>query len=125
MISWHAQDLVNRMCCIIEDGKKISMPRYYKQFLFEALAKRLVPAPGKVGVPEIDAAIQETYNERVAEAAEALRKKVAYWTSLRMIAKEEKSMLEGGEAYWADKAERDLASFRAMYSNAEQGRNKI
>lgn len=101
------------------------MPRYYKQRLFEAIAKRLVPAPALVDVEEIDLAIMETYRERVCEAAEALRKKVAYWTQLRMVSKLEKSMLEGGDEYWADKAERDLAAFRALYKNAEQGRNKI
>lgn len=35
MIRWHKADLVNRMYCNIEGGKKISMPRYYKQKLYD------------------------------------------------------------------------------------------
>lgn len=34
MVKWHKADIVNRMYCIIEDGKKISMPRYYKDKLY-------------------------------------------------------------------------------------------
>lgn len=34
MIKWHKNDLENRMYCNIEDGKKISMPRYYKDKIY-------------------------------------------------------------------------------------------
>jgi len=36
MIKWHKSDLENRMCLNIEDGKKISMPRYYKDKLYNS-----------------------------------------------------------------------------------------
>lgn len=31
---WHKNDLLNRMYCPLEDGKKIAMPRYYKLKLY-------------------------------------------------------------------------------------------
>lgn len=34
MVSWHHADLDNRMYVPIEDGKKISMPRYYKERIY-------------------------------------------------------------------------------------------
>ncbi|AXH74468.1 MAG: replication initiator protein [Microviridae sp.] len=34
MANWHVADLVNRMYCNLTDGKKISMPRYYKDRLY-------------------------------------------------------------------------------------------
>lgn len=37
MQSWHYDDLANRLYCVTDDGKKISMPRYYKQKMFTKL----------------------------------------------------------------------------------------
>lgn len=34
MVHWHKSDLENRMYCNLKDGKKISMPRYYKERLY-------------------------------------------------------------------------------------------
>lgn len=34
MEKWHHDDLLNRMYCNLQDGKKITMPRYYKQKLY-------------------------------------------------------------------------------------------
>jgi hypothetical protein len=34
MINWHKKDLLNRMYVPIEDGKKIAMPRYYKDKMY-------------------------------------------------------------------------------------------
>lgn len=34
MIAWHKNDLESRMYCNIDDGKKISMPRYYKDRIY-------------------------------------------------------------------------------------------
>lgn len=31
---WHTKDLTNRMYCNLTDGKKISMPRYYKEKIY-------------------------------------------------------------------------------------------
>lgn len=35
MIRWHREDIDNRMYCNIEDGKKIAMPRYFKNKIYE------------------------------------------------------------------------------------------
>lgn len=35
MIRWHKADLENRMYCNLHDGKKISMPRYYKNKIYD------------------------------------------------------------------------------------------
>lgn len=34
MCRWHKSDLDGRMYCVLQDGKKISMPRYYKDKLY-------------------------------------------------------------------------------------------
>lgn len=36
MVAWHLDDLENRMYCNIPGGKKISMPRYYKQKIYDS-----------------------------------------------------------------------------------------
>lgn len=34
MVQWHYADLENRMYCNLKDGRKISMPRYFKLKLY-------------------------------------------------------------------------------------------
>lgn len=34
MVKWHKADLENRMYCNLTDGKKITMPRYYKEKIY-------------------------------------------------------------------------------------------
>lgn len=34
MVRWHKADLLNRMYCNLEDGKKITMPRYFKDKIY-------------------------------------------------------------------------------------------
>lgn len=43
MIRWHHMDMKERMYCLIEDGKKIAMPRYYKLKIYDD-AQRLEAA---------------------------------------------------------------------------------
>lgn len=31
MVNWHMSDMQNRQYCVLQDGKKIAMPRYYKE----------------------------------------------------------------------------------------------
>lgn len=40
MLQWHKNDLVNRMYCNLTDGKKISMPRYYKDKIYSDLERK-------------------------------------------------------------------------------------
>lgn len=37
MVKWYEADLEERMYCNIEDGKKIAMPRYYKEKLYQKI----------------------------------------------------------------------------------------
>jgi hypothetical protein len=39
MINWHKNDLLNRMYIPIEDGKKIAMPRYFKDKIYTEMEK--------------------------------------------------------------------------------------
>lgn len=34
MVQWHLHDPIDRMYCVLLDGKKVSMPRYYKDKIF-------------------------------------------------------------------------------------------
>lgn len=42
MIQWHKNDLDNRMFCVIADGKKISMPRYYKDRIYNDIERKRI-----------------------------------------------------------------------------------
>lgn len=42
MIAWHLADKNNRMYCNTADGKKIAMPRYYKQRIYEENERKLI-----------------------------------------------------------------------------------
>ena len=33
MIAWHKSDIANRQYCMLKDGKKVSLPRYYRNIL--------------------------------------------------------------------------------------------
>lgn len=44
MIAWHKGDLENRVHCNIEDGKKIAMPRYYRDKIYDDLEKVIIGA---------------------------------------------------------------------------------
>lgn len=39
MIKWHKNDIENRMYCNLKDGKKIAMPRYYKDKIYSEFDK--------------------------------------------------------------------------------------
>lgn len=41
-IKWHKQDAINRMYIPIEDGKKISMCRYYKSKIYEETERQII-----------------------------------------------------------------------------------
>lgn len=41
-IRWHRKDLVNRCYIPIEDGKKIAMPRYYKEKVYSKVQRDLI-----------------------------------------------------------------------------------
>lgn len=58
---WHHADLLNRMHIVIEDGKKISMPRYFKNKIYTDFDRENIAAHQ---APLIEARIQKTINEK-------------------------------------------------------------
>jgi hypothetical protein len=44
MVKWHKKDLLNRMYCNLKDGKKIAMPRYYKDKLYTKHQRQMIGA---------------------------------------------------------------------------------
>lgn len=42
MEKWHKADMLNRMYCNIPDGKKIAMPRYYKDKLYTEMQRKRI-----------------------------------------------------------------------------------
>ena len=44
MLRWHKQDLLNRMYVPIKEGKKIAMPRYYKDKIYTQLQRDVINA---------------------------------------------------------------------------------
>lgn len=42
MVLWHKKDMDNRMYCNIQDGKKIAMPRYYKDKIYDEYERIMV-----------------------------------------------------------------------------------
>lgn len=95
MVQWHKNDLENRMYLNLEEGKKISMPRYYK-----------------------DKVYTEPERERVAFFAR-LKNELRDRDLLRKM--EEKY----GDDYVRLKVTADHAAFEKMYRDAEKDRNKI
>jgi len=42
MQTWHIADHENRMYCNLTDGKKIAMPRYYKQKIYTDEQRKII-----------------------------------------------------------------------------------
>lgn len=42
IIKWHKADLLNRMYCNLPDGKKIAMPKYYKDKIYNDHERKLI-----------------------------------------------------------------------------------
>lgn len=42
VIRYHKDDILNRMCLVIENGKKVAMPRYYKDKIYSEFERTLV-----------------------------------------------------------------------------------
>lgn len=89
-------DLVNRMYITIEDGKKISMPRYFKDKIY-------------------------TDRERKIIGWNAIEKNME-----NMAKKDEEYIRKYGEnEYLRMTIESHIHSFEKMYQNANKNRNKI
>jgi len=65
MIKWHKDDLENRMYVPIKDGKKIAMPRYYKDKIYNEREKdRIVRKMQELAIIE-DKNLQRQYGENI------------------------------------------------------------
>lgn len=94
MKRWHHQDLENRMYCNIQDGKKIAMPRYYKDKLYTEEERLRIAYFGK-------AKYQKAHDQRMEE----LIKEYGYDKAVKMV------------------TEFDKTQFEKMYKNAVKNRN--
>lgn len=47
MVQYHKADLFNRVCCNIPDGKKIAMPRYYKDKIYSESQRAQIASWGR------------------------------------------------------------------------------
>jgi len=65
MIKWHKEDLEQRMYIPMKDGKKIAMPRYYKDKMYsESEKNRIARRMERVG-EELDSELHKKYGENV------------------------------------------------------------
>lgn len=96
ILEWHFSKLEERMYCTLRDGRKVTMPRYYKDKIFSDT------------------------NFETAEKAAIVRKRVAFYTRLRQVAEQRKEEEKGGENYYRDKAENDAAAFRRMHIQSQK-----
>jgi len=110
MKAWHKADLLNRMYVNV-DGKKVSMPRYYKDKIYTRNTEVLNAQGHKTVI---------VVGERERIAAHAKKE------NAKREAEFEQAMLEKyGDDWYRMKVEGDLASFRKMYKNALKNRTKV
>lgn len=96
MKRWHHADLDNRMFCNLEDGKKIAMPRYYKDRIYTEHERK------RVGII--------TRFKMITELNKIVGSKDYEATN---------------PDYFAQKAVSDMHEFNIMYQESEIGRTKI
>lgn len=99
MVQWYKEDLKERMYCNIEDGKKIAMPRYYKEKLYK-----------KIFVDQ-----EEAEHQRIMVGKYQLEK-------LQEKRNQQLSQVKDMEAYNDQKDMRKYAAF-VKQNNKEQSKN--
>lgn len=67
MIKWHKKDIENRMHCNIEGGKKIAMPRYYKDKIYNEFEKLRISNHIKEKAEIEENKLKEKYGENYEE----------------------------------------------------------
>lgn len=55
MIKWHHEDINNRMYCNLQDGKKIAMPRYYKNKIYTDFERKVAGFHTRIRVVQEEA----------------------------------------------------------------------
>lgn len=94
-VKWHKSDLENRMYLVLEGGKKIAMPRYFKDKIYTEEERKRI------------AFFAQIMNEQ--REAEELAARIR----------------EYGDDHVRVKVEADKHEFAKMYRKAVQGRNKV
>lgn len=92
MIKWHHAKICERLYLVIEDGKKIAMPRYYKNKIYDENQRAHI---GQIVAPQV---------------------------RLRAEIVEHEMLHRYGEDYHRMKIEYEKNSFKKMYRNAEKNR---
>lgn len=98
VMQWHKDDLLNRMHLTVEDGKKIAMPRYYKDKMYTPEERSEIAGFQK---GEIERRTVEMVSQEYAKGEDHY-----------------KNWLHGQK-------EAVKHSYTLMYKNAEEGRNKL
>jgi hypothetical protein len=95
MKKWHYSDLENRMYVPLKDGKKVAMPRYYKDKIYNDIQKQTINRHFKKIMPD---KIEEEWQDLVKEHGEFAGKQ------------------------YSQKVEQ---LFRRMYNDSQLGRDKL
>lgn len=61
IVDYHKADLLNRMYCTTKDGKKISMPRYYKNKIYTEPERDAINEHQAVEIPKREQAKRDAY----------------------------------------------------------------
>jgi len=76
MVNWHKNDLENRTYCNLTDGKKISMPRYYKDKIYTEIERKKIIFTQQQKQLEKDKLIlidKEYYNDKLQSDLQKIR----------------------------------------------------
>jgi len=95
MVKWHKNDLLNRMYVPLVEGKKIAMPRYYKDKIYSETQKLLINNHLKLTISEQSLQDELKLIEEFGDYAEKIL------------------------------VERHLNSFKKMYKTTQLGRDKL
>lgn len=77
VVKWHHQDLSNSMYCTTFDGKKIAMPRYFKEKIYQGGTRKAVAFWAKKRMEEIEA-FEALHDKIPTEQDRALSVKAAF-----------------------------------------------
>lgn len=99
MVTWHLDQIEDRLYCTTLDGHKITIPRYYKDKIFS-----------------------DVYFEN-KDYADAIRRRAGFFARLRLLENEAKLQAEQGESYDHNKVQHDIASFIEMKTKSDMGRS--
>jgi len=64
MIKWHKNDLINRMYIPMKDGKKIAMPRYFKERIYSLEEKKSITKRMQSEIKELDEQERQKHGDK-------------------------------------------------------------